>query len=163
MVTKTVTTKKLQFGVWRTWPPLLRSDKHAPRAWARRYFLQRLAVMKPEVLRTLNLVEGDDDAALQAWGTKWRLGSWELAYACETLHLWQLWPRGRQLRVWSPNPAGIKGAAWWCLYDDVAVLELPDPQYLIEGIIQRGGRVHLRASGQREDDVSEPDASLACK
>ncbi len=108
MVTKTVTTRKVRFGGWRltVWRTL-RSETAEPRDQARSFFLGRVAVVRPEVLRALIKISPDDTDALKAWSVKWGLTStWERSYARKSLREWQAWPRGRG-RVWSAGPDDV--------------------------------------------------------
>lgn len=108
-----VTRKKTRFGGYRTPDRILPSDQSTPRDQARLTFLDRVAVLAPDVLNTLSAVDGcgwmkDDPVVLRAWADHWHLAPWVLAYASETLRLWRAGPQWRG-RIWSRNPSDVAG------------------------------------------------------
>ena len=83
-------------------------------------YLRTVARLVPEAMVTLQAIPPGDDAALHAWGARWRLGdAWVLEAARDHLEIWRNDPAlaGRWLRVtttpWLPKPAAVMLEPWF--------------------------------------------------
>jgi hypothetical protein len=73
---------------WQEWATAGEDPRASAADLARMHYLQALRHQSPKVLNELKRINADDDAALAAWVTRWRLGrAWAPAWARTTIRL----------------------------------------------------------------------------